>query len=80
MTVTRMMVTMMRRRRRHHSDENDVDIGTERALILFAPKAAVRPESNPDYVNFVSLAIMMIMMIMLIDAATATDNDVDGCY
>ena len=40
----------------------------------------MRPESNPDYVNFVSLTIMMIMMIMLIDAATATDNDVDGCY
>ena len=40
----------------------------------------MRPESNPDYVNFVSLAIMMIVMIMLIDAATATDNDVDGCY
>ena len=40
----------------------------------------MRPESNTDYVNFVSLTIMMIVMIMLIDAATATDNDVDGCY
>ena len=58
--------------------KNDVDIGTERALILFAPRAAVRPESNPDYVNFVSLTIMMIVMIILIDADN--DNDVDGWY
>ena len=40
----------------------------------------MRPESNPDYVNFVSVTIMMIVMIMLIDADKATDNDVDGCY
>ena len=40
----------------------------------------MRPESNPDYVNFVSVTIMMIVIIMFIDSPTATDNNVDGCY
>ena len=58
-TVMRMMSTLGQR---------------ELWFYLHPGQAAVRPESNPDYVNFVSLTIMMIVMIMLIDA----DND--GCY